>query len=174
MFNDTHNLADSGFNRSLPIKFTVKQESVTITVFHIESSRVQFWLVKWWHYGRINFYVHPPRCNNHKQETVMDLNQVTLPSTDMERSKTFYRELGLIMIVDSSHYARFECPDGDATFSIHAVSEMSGSSGVVIYFETQDLNRRVATAGGTEAARRAGSSTAREDNTLRTSTPMGR
>lgn len=47
----------------------------------------------------------------------MDLNQVTIPSNDVNRSVDFYRTLGLQLIVDSiPRYARFECPDGDATF----------------------------------------------------------
>ena len=44
----------------------------------------------------------------------MNLNQITLPVTDVERSSDFYRRLGLRQIVRAPHYARFECPQGDA------------------------------------------------------------
>ena len=65
----------------------------------------------------------------------MDLNQVTLPALDVGESAEFYRRMGFLQIVDSPHYARFECPDGDATFSLHAVESVSGESGVTVYFE---------------------------------------
>ena len=52
----------------------------------------------------------------------MNLNQVSLPSRDIERSAEFYRRLGFSQIVSSlPHYARFECPEGGATFSLHQV-----------------------------------------------------
>ena len=55
----------------------------------------------------------------------MNLNQVTVPSLDLCRSVLFYQKLGLRLIVDAlPHYARFECPTGDATFSIHRVEEL--------------------------------------------------
>ena len=49
----------------------------------------------------------------------MNLNQITVPSLDISRSVRFYEVLGLRLIVHSPHYARFECPDGDATVSVH-------------------------------------------------------
>jgi catechol 2,3-dioxygenase-like lactoylglutathione lyase family enzyme len=50
----------------------------------------------------------------------MNLNQVTVPSTDVRRSIDFYQSLGLMLIVENlPSYARFECPEGDATFSVH-------------------------------------------------------
>ena len=50
----------------------------------------------------------------------MNLNQVTLPTRDVERSADFYRRLGFTQIVGSlPHYARFECRVGGATFSLH-------------------------------------------------------
>jgi catechol 2,3-dioxygenase-like lactoylglutathione lyase family enzyme len=73
----------------------------------------------------------------------MNLNQVTLPALDIERSAAFYRELGLIQIVSSAHYARFECPDGDATFSIHKTEAAALRPGAVIYFECDDLDSQV-------------------------------
>ena len=50
----------------------------------------------------------------------MNLNQVTLPAINVPESATFYRRLGFTQIVSTPHYARFECPEGDATFSVHA------------------------------------------------------
>ena len=73
----------------------------------------------------------------------MNLNQVTLPSIDIEASKVFYREMGFTLIVDSPHYARFECPEGEATFSVHIVDEVPADTGVVIYFESDRLDARV-------------------------------
>ncbi len=50
----------------------------------------------------------------------MNLNQVTLPAMDLDESILFYKKLGLKLIVFSEdHYARFECPTGDSTFSLH-------------------------------------------------------
>jgi catechol 2,3-dioxygenase-like lactoylglutathione lyase family enzyme len=73
----------------------------------------------------------------------MNLNQVTLPSIDVERAARFYRELGFVQIVDSApRYARFECPDGGATFSLHRVDAMPAGSGAVVYFECADLDRQ--------------------------------
>jgi catechol 2,3-dioxygenase-like lactoylglutathione lyase family enzyme len=70
----------------------------------------------------------------------MNLNQVTLPVTDMRRAVEFYRHLGFTLIVDTPHYARFECPDGGAaTFSL-SLSEASFNSGTVIYFEEEHLD----------------------------------
>lgn len=73
----------------------------------------------------------------------MNLNQVTLPSTDIERSIHFYEGMGFTPIVVSEHYARFECPDGDSTFSVHRVSDQVKDSGVVIYFESGELDKLV-------------------------------
>jgi catechol 2,3-dioxygenase-like lactoylglutathione lyase family enzyme len=75
----------------------------------------------------------------------MRLNQVTVPSTDVARSVEFYKRLGLIQIVESlPSYARFVCPDGDSTFSIHLVDRVVDSSRIVVYFECDDLDERVA------------------------------
>jgi predicted lactoylglutathione lyase len=64
----------------------------------------------------------------------MNLNQITLPVTDMEKVTAFYRRMGFLQIVDTPHYARFECPEGDATFSL-CLSDTVRESAVVIYFE---------------------------------------
>lgn len=74
----------------------------------------------------------------------MNLNQVTLPALDFDRSVAFYRQLGFTLIVHAPpRYARFECPEGDSTFSLHAVPEPTTDSGVVVYFECADLDARV-------------------------------
>ena len=49
----------------------------------------------------------------------MRLNQVTVTVADIGSSLVFYSTLGLKPIVKSPHYARFACPQGDSTFSIH-------------------------------------------------------
>ncbi|MDQ3205255.1 MAG: VOC family protein [Pseudomonadota bacterium] len=74
----------------------------------------------------------------------MNLNQVTLPAHDVAASAAFYRAMGFTQIVDSPHYARFECPTGDATFSVHASDSAPVATGVVTYFECEDLDERVA------------------------------
>ena len=70
----------------------------------------------------------------------MNLNQVTLPARSIGESVSFYKKLGLVQIVDSPHYARFECPDGDATFSIHLTDASETGGGAVVYFELEDLD----------------------------------
>lgn len=50
--------------------------------------------------------------------------------------------LGLVPVVDSRPtYARFRCPDGDSTFSLH---QGEGGAATTIYFECDDLDARVA------------------------------
>ncbi len=74
----------------------------------------------------------------------MNLNQVTVPSRDLNISVPFYQSLGLKLIVSSApRYARFECPNGDATFSIHHVEELPTGDGVYVYFECDDLDKTV-------------------------------
>lgn len=75
----------------------------------------------------------------------MNLNQVTVPSHDLIKAVAFYRTLGLRLIVDSMpRYARFECPDGESTFSIHYVESAVENEGVVVYFECENLDDYVA------------------------------
>jgi catechol 2,3-dioxygenase-like lactoylglutathione lyase family enzyme len=75
----------------------------------------------------------------------MNLNQVTVPALDVAASIEFYQRLGLRLIVHThAAYARFECPDGGATFSIHQVDALSQGTGVAVYFECEDLDARVA------------------------------
>jgi catechol 2,3-dioxygenase-like lactoylglutathione lyase family enzyme len=75
----------------------------------------------------------------------MNLNQVTVPSKDLRISVPFYQQLGLKLIVDAPpHYARFELPEGDATFSIHLVNELPVGDGISVYFESDRLDEMVA------------------------------
>ena len=74
----------------------------------------------------------------------MDLNQITILSTDVAQSVSFYKQLGLRLIVDSiPRYARLECPEGNSTLSVERVNETQAGSGVVIYFECQQLDHVV-------------------------------
>lgn len=68
----------------------------------------------------------------------MEMNQVTLPVTNMVEAVKFYLALGFTQIVDTPHYARFSCPKGNATFSLSLESE-EFNNGAVIYFETHAL-----------------------------------
>jgi len=73
----------------------------------------------------------------------MNLNQVTLPALDIEKSKAFYQTLGLELIVDSAAYARFLCVPGNATFSIHLVDKAPSGAGGKTYFELENLDKKV-------------------------------
>ncbi|WP_299362649.1 VOC family protein [Winogradskyella sp.] len=72
----------------------------------------------------------------------MNLNQITIPSLDVATATEFYKKLGLLLIVESlPRYVRFECPDGDSTFSIHVVEELPiGKDRVTIYFQNENLD----------------------------------
>lgn len=75
----------------------------------------------------------------------MNLNQVTIPSLDVTKSIAFYKNIGLQLIVETlPHYARFECPEGDSTFSIHLVEKLPEGAGTIVYFETGKLDEEVA------------------------------
>ncbi|WGD33888.1 VOC family protein [Olleya sp. YS] len=74
----------------------------------------------------------------------MNLNQVTISSKNVHKSVAFYKLLGLKLIVDAlPRYARFECPDGEATFSIHLNKAMQTNNNTTIYFEDEDLDNLV-------------------------------
>lgn len=74
----------------------------------------------------------------------MNLNQVTVPSRDLAVSVPFYQTLGLELIVLSMpHYARFVCPGGTSTFSLHQVVELPSGEGIWVYFELEDLDEMV-------------------------------
>jgi catechol 2,3-dioxygenase-like lactoylglutathione lyase family enzyme len=74
----------------------------------------------------------------------MNLNQITIPSLNVEKATEFYKKLGLLLIVDAlPGYVRFECPDGDSTFSIHKVDRLPSGEGISIYFEDDHLDELV-------------------------------
>lgn len=74
----------------------------------------------------------------------MNLNQVTVPSIDVTKSIDFYQTLGLNLIVKAlPHYARFECPAGAATFSVHQVDALPQGEGTYVYFECEELDQVV-------------------------------
>ena len=71
----------------------------------------------------------------------MNLNQVTISVTDVEKSIDFYEKLGMQLIVKAlPHYARFECTEGDSTFSLHQVDTTAPKTGTWIYFEVNNLD----------------------------------
>jgi catechol 2,3-dioxygenase-like lactoylglutathione lyase family enzyme len=73
----------------------------------------------------------------------MNLNQVTLPALNVAQSVAFYKRMGFELIVDAPHYARFKCPQGEASFSVHRVDAVPGASDVVVYFENAALDQTV-------------------------------
>lgn len=74
----------------------------------------------------------------------MNLNQVTVPSLDLSKSIPFYEKLGLKLIVKAMpRYARFICPDGSSTFSIHLTDVLPSGEGVYVYFECEKLDDHV-------------------------------
>ena len=77
----------------------------------------------------------------------MRFNHITLVVADLERSKAFYRTLGLVQIVETPpRYARFRCPDGDATLSVEVTGDTSAASPprATLYFECDALDDTVA------------------------------
>jgi len=74
----------------------------------------------------------------------MNLNQISVPSLDLTKSIPFYERLGLKLIVKSlPHYARFKCPDGSSTFSIHLTDRLPQGEGIYVYFESDNLDEYV-------------------------------
>ncbi|MGB2232784.1 MAG: VOC family protein [Flavobacteriaceae bacterium] len=74
----------------------------------------------------------------------MNLNQITVPALDVAASIKFYKTLGLKLIVESlPHYARFVCPDGNSTFSIHQTKQLAEGEGIYVYFECKNLDEQV-------------------------------
>ena len=77
----------------------------------------------------------------------MRFNHVTLDVADLERSKAFYRTLGLIQIVDSPpRYARFMFPEGDATLSVEVMGDKPDrlADRAQLFFECEALDETVA------------------------------
>ena len=76
-------------------------------------------------------------------EDGMDLNQITIPCRNYEKSVEFYKRLGLQQIVESPPcYARFESASG-TTLSIHKTESAPLASEVVIYFEVENVDTTV-------------------------------
>ena len=75
----------------------------------------------------------------------MNLNQVTIYSAKPAETVEFYKKLGLRLIVDSlPRYARLECPDGESTLSVHITENTQANHSIVLYFECEDLDEKVA------------------------------
>ena len=74
----------------------------------------------------------------------MNLNQVTINSTNPNGLIEFYSALGLQLIVDSApRYVRFLCSDGNSTLSIHKQDSERTNNAVTLYFETSTLDEDV-------------------------------
>lgn len=74
----------------------------------------------------------------------MNLNQITISVTDVEKSISFYEKLGLKLVVKSlPNYARFECLNGNSTFSLHKVDNLGDTSNTWIYFEVENVDDQV-------------------------------
>ena len=74
----------------------------------------------------------------------MNLNQITISATDVSASVAFYKKLGLHLIVDAlPRYARFECPNGNSSFSIHLSDKIPKETGITIYFEDVNIDKTV-------------------------------
>jgi catechol 2,3-dioxygenase-like lactoylglutathione lyase family enzyme len=86
-------------------------------------------------------------------DCAMRLNQITAAARDLDQSIAFYQALGLKLIVKSPHYARFELPRGEATFSLHVVEgDIPRENAPQLYFECLDVDfevQRLAHAGVT-------------------------
>ncbi|WP_299254690.1 VOC family protein [uncultured Lacinutrix sp.] len=71
----------------------------------------------------------------------MNLNQLTIASNNTNTLVSFYKKLGLKLIVDAlPRYARLECPDGEATLSIHFTETISTGNNITLYFEDENLD----------------------------------
>jgi catechol 2,3-dioxygenase-like lactoylglutathione lyase family enzyme len=74
----------------------------------------------------------------------MKLNHVTILVSDFERSKAFYRSLGLTQIVEAApRYARFTFPEGDATLSIEVKDGVVAGGPAELFFECDDVDATV-------------------------------
>lgn len=74
----------------------------------------------------------------------MKFNHVTIIVSDFERSKAFYRTLGLTQLVDAPpRYARFTFPSGDATLSIEVKGGAPAGGAAELFFECEDVDATV-------------------------------
>lgn len=70
----------------------------------------------------------------------MQLNQITLPATDVAACRDFYLALGFVRIVDSAEnpdYVRFKAPKGRTTLSIQKQDVLPAGHGPKIYLECE-------------------------------------
>lgn len=75
----------------------------------------------------------------------MNLNQVTIFTEKPIETVEFFEKLGLRRIVDSlPRYARLECPDGEATLSVHVADDVVVTNNIVLYFDCEKLDETVA------------------------------
>ena len=52
--------------------------------------------------------------------------------------------MGLKLIVKAlPHYARFVCPNGNSTFSLHQTNVLPRGEGIYVYFECENLDEQV-------------------------------
>jgi catechol 2,3-dioxygenase-like lactoylglutathione lyase family enzyme len=72
----------------------------------------------------------------------MQLNQVTIPVSNLKASIKFYQIIGLELIVEDDHYTRFIVPGNGATFSLSAAPNPVASE-TTIYFEHEKLDELV-------------------------------
>lgn len=71
----------------------------------------------------------------------MNLNQVTIVTENTRQLVSFYKKLGLKLIVDAlPRYARLECPDGEATLSICFTDDILLKNNTTLYFENDELD----------------------------------
>src|SRR5258708_26015573 len=93
--------------------------------------------------GEPGHIVSPGRfevCETEGRWSLMNLNQVTMPSTNVKAAVEFYRRLQLQQIVDGlPDYARFECPDGEGTVSLHRVERVQEGPGGGGFFLCEEL-----------------------------------
>jgi len=72
----------------------------------------------------------------------MNLNQITMSVANMDEACQFYLKMGFTQIVETPHYARFLCEDGNSTFSL-SLTDKTIMSGTTIYFEHENLDQLV-------------------------------
>lgn len=74
----------------------------------------------------------------------MNLNQITIATKNTALLVAFYKKLGLKLIVDAlPRYARLECPDGEATLSVHFLDTIFTNNTTTLYFEDENLDNLV-------------------------------
>ncbi len=74
----------------------------------------------------------------------MRLNHFTLVVSDLDRSVSFFRMLGLRQIVADEGYARFISPRGHSTLSLESRGREVCAEGFSVHFECEDVDATVA------------------------------